>query len=232
EVDDLRQMFFETSPILLLTTLIAGLLHSLFEFLAFQSDVQHWKKKKSMEGTSHASLLMSALAALLNTFYLYDQREDTSLLVLLGAAAACLIELWKVFKSYRLKASVEETSEKQKITDEVDNVVFYWTTRLSIPIAVSYSAYTINNYKFSGYYSWGLDSCMALVYLLGFMNLVPQVVLNHRLKSVESVPIAAFCFRALNTFVDDLFALVIPMPTLTRLSMLRDDLVFFVFLYQ
>jgi hypothetical protein len=39
-------------------------------------------------------------------------------------------------------------------------------------------------------------------------------------------------YKALNTFVDDLFAFVIKMPTMHRLSCLRDDLVFFGYLYQ
>jgi len=39
-------------------------------------------------------------------------------------------------------------------------------------------------------------------------------------------------YKALNTFVDDLFAFIIRMPTMHRLSCLRDDLVFLVYLYQ
>jgi hypothetical protein len=36
----------------------------------------------------------------------------------------------------------------------------------------------------------------------------------------------------LNTFIDDLFAFIIKMPTLHRLACFRDDLVFIVYLYQ
>jgi len=36
----------------------------------------------------------------------------------------------------------------------------------------------------------------------------------------------------LNTFIDDLFAFTIRMPTLHRLATLRDDVIFFVWLYQ
>ena len=39
-------------------------------------------------------------------------------------------------------------------------------------------------------------------------------------------------YKALNTFIDDLFAFIIKMPTLHRMSCFRDDLVFVVFLYQ
>ncbi len=38
--------------------------------------------------------------------------------------------------------------------------------------------------------------------------------------------------QALNTFIDDLFAFIIKMPTMHRLSCLRDDVIFVVYLYQ
>ena len=39
-------------------------------------------------------------------------------------------------------------------------------------------------------------------------------------------------YKAFNTFIDDVFAFAIAMPTIHRLACLRDDLVFFVLLYQ
>lgn len=39
-------------------------------------------------------------------------------------------------------------------------------------------------------------------------------------------------YKSLNTFIDDLFSFVIDMPTLHRLSCFRDDIIFFIFLYQ
>ena len=39
-------------------------------------------------------------------------------------------------------------------------------------------------------------------------------------------------YKALNTFIDDLFAFIIRMPTMHRLSCLRDDFIFLIYLYQ
>lgn len=39
-------------------------------------------------------------------------------------------------------------------------------------------------------------------------------------------------YKFLNTFIDDLFAFTIRMPLLHRLATLRDDVIFFVYLYQ
>ena len=46
------------------------------------------------------------------------------------------------------------------------------------------------------------------------------------------MPWKTFMYKALNTFVDDLFAFIIKMPTLHRAACFRDDIVFMIFLYQ
>jgi hypothetical protein len=46
------------------------------------------------------------------------------------------------------------------------------------------------------------------------------------------MPSKAMTYKFLNTFIDDLFAFTIRMPTLHRLATLRDDVIFFVWLYQ
>ena len=46
------------------------------------------------------------------------------------------------------------------------------------------------------------------------------------------MPWRTLTYKALNTFIDDLFAFIIKMPTLHRMSCFRDDIVFAVFMYQ
>jgi len=62
--------------------------------------------------------------------------------------------------------------------------------------------------------------------------MTPQLFINYKLKSVAHMPWKAMCYKSINTFIDDLFAFVVKMPLLHRLACLRDDVVFFVYLYQ
>jgi hypothetical protein len=62
--------------------------------------------------------------------------------------------------------------------------------------------------------------------------MTPQLFINYQLKSVAHMPWRTFIYKALNTFIDDLFAFVIRMPTLHRLACLRDDVVFIIYLVQ
>merc|ERR1712113_1064307 len=83
-----------------------------------------------------------------------------------------------------------------------------------------------------GWYSYALAAGASCVYTLGFVLMTPQVFINYKNKSVAYLPWRKFIYRALTTFIDDLFALIIRMPTMHRLSCFRDDIVFFIYLYQ
>ena len=52
--------------------------------------------------------------------------------------------------------------------------------------------------------------------------MTPQLFINYKLKSVAHLPWRMMTYKALNTFIDDIFAFVIKMPTLYRLGCFRD----------
>ena len=62
--------------------------------------------------------------------------------------------------------------------------------------------------------------------------MTPQLFINYKLKSVAHLPWRMLSYKFLNTFIDDIFAFVIKMPTMYRIGCLRDDIIFFIFLYQ
>ena len=77
-----------------------------------------------------------------------------------------------------------------------------------------------------------MASLTGTVYAFGFITMTPQLFMNYKLKSVAHLPWKFMIYRALNTFIDDLFAFIIRMPTMHRVSCFRDDVVFFIYLYQ
>lgn len=62
--------------------------------------------------------------------------------------------------------------------------------------------------------------------------MTPQLFINYKLKSVAHLPWRMLTYKFLNTFIDDIFAFVIKMPTLYRIGCFRDDIIFLIFLYQ
>ena len=51
-VEEMRQMLTETSPWLLVVTMLVSILHTVFDVLAFKNDISFWKNNKSMKGLS------------------------------------------------------------------------------------------------------------------------------------------------------------------------------------
>lgn len=92
--------------------------------------------------------------------------------------------------------------------------------------------YSLIYQEHKGWYSFILSTLVGFIYMFGFIMMTPQLFINYKLKSVAHIPWRAFIYKALNTFIDDLFAFIIKMPTLHRLSCFRDDLIFFIYLYQ
>ena len=62
--------------------------------------------------------------------------------------------------------------------------------------------------------------------------MTPQLYVNYKLKSVAHMPWKSMVYKTLGTFIDDLFAFIIKMPILHRLACFRDDVIFFIYLYQ
>ena len=52
--------------------------------------------------------------------------------------------------------------------------------------------------------------------------MTPQLFINYKLKSVAHLPWRMLTYKALNTFIDDIFAFVIKMPTMYRIGCFRD----------
>jgi hypothetical protein len=85
EMDEVKRMLTETSPWLLITTALVTVLHMLFEFLAFSSDVSHWRKKdKDLVGVSLNTILTNCFVQLVILLYLQDSSEETSFMILVG----------------------------------------------------------------------------------------------------------------------------------------------------
>jgi hypothetical protein len=68
--------------------------------------------------------------------------------------------------------------------------------------------------------------------MFGFVAMTPQLYINYKLKSVAHLPWRAFMYKTFNTFIDDVFSFAVAMPWQHRIACLRDDVIFFGYLWQ
>lgn len=90
------------------------------------------------------------------------------------------------------------------------------------PMVVGYAVYSLLFDRHKSWYGWVLSSLVNFVYVFGFVLMTPQLFINYKMKSVAHMPWRAMVYKALNTFIDDLFSFIIKMPTMHRLSCFRD----------
>uniref|UniRef100_A0A4W2E3X6 Lipid scramblase CLPTM1L n=1 Tax=Bos indicus x Bos taurus TaxID=30522 RepID=A0A4W2E3X6_BOBOX len=222
DADEVKGIFVDTNLYFLALTFFVAAFHLLFDFLAFKNDISFWKKKKSMIGMSTKAVLWRCFSTVVIFLFLLD--EQTSLLVLVPAGIGAAIELWKVKKALKMTViwrGLWPTFQAMK-----------YLSYLLYPLCIGGAIYSLLNIKYKSWYSWLINSFVNGVYAFGFLFMLPQLFVNYKMKSVAHLPWKAFTYKAFNTFIDDVFAFIITMPTSHRLACFRDDVVFLVYLYQ
>ena len=129
-------------------------------------------------------------------------------------------------------SSSSSSVDMAQLTLETDSYATSHLGLLFLPISIGFCLYSLIYSQHKSWYSYLLSSLTGCIYTFGFILMVPQLLINYRLKSVEHMPWANLSYRFLNTIIDDLFAFVIRMPMMHRISCFRDDLIFVVYLYQ
>ena len=105
------------------------------------------------------------------------------------------------------------------ITEEMDQLATNLLGKYFLmPLVTTYAIYSLIKEPHSGWYSWFITTASSFVYAIGFVLMTPQLFLNYKLKSVAHLPWRVLGYRFVNTFIDDLFAFIIRMPTMARMS--------------
>jgi len=244
ESDSIKEAFLETSTYLLALTVIVSITHSIFEFLAFKNDIQFWKNRNTLEGLSVKTVFFNVFQSLIVLLYVLD--NDTNTMVRISVGVGLLIECWKVFKVTdvtldrenklfgilpRIKM-VDKASYTESATKEFDTLAFKYLSWALFPLLVGYSVYSLVYHEHKGFYSWVLSMLYGFLLTFGFIAMTPQLFINYKLKSVAHLPWRMLTYKFLNTFIDDMFAFVIKMPTMYRLGCFRDDIIFIIYVYQ
>lgn len=242
--DSLKETLLETNPILLGMTIAVSILHSIFELLAFKNDIQFWNNRKSLEGLSVRSVFFNVFQSLIVLLYVLD--NETNFMIKISCFVGLGIEVWKIQKVVNVTINRDNLmfgflprlgfSDKGSYVDSstkvYDNLAFKYLGWLCFPLLVAYGVYSVIYQEHKGWYSFVLNMLYGYLLTFGFIMMTPQLFINYKMKSVAHLPWRMMTYKFLNTFIDDIFAFVIKMPTMYRIGCFRDDIVFFIFLYQ
>jgi len=235
----MKRLIMDTNKYLLIFSGVFLMMHTVFSLLAFKNDIQFWRKNESMQGLSARSMVVSFVCQFVTTLYLLDSQE-TSRLLLFNIVLDTALSTWKLKKAVKveLKASFPfislggQKGYENAGTNKYDSEALTYMFSIMTPLFFGYSLRSAFYGKHRGWYSFLVGSLAGGVYTFGFAMMTPQLYINYKLKSVEHLPWRALTYKAMNTFVDDIAAVLIDMPMMHRLSCFRDDVIFFIYLYQ
>ncbi|KAE8584940.1 hypothetical protein XENTR_v10021167 [Xenopus tropicalis] len=244
EQDSVKVALLETNPYLLALTITVSIIHSIFEFLAFKNDIQFWNSRQSLEGLSVRSVIFGVFQSLVVLLYILD--NETNFVVQVSVGIGLLIDFWKITKVMDVRLDREnkvagifprvtvkdKSTYVESSTKVYDDMAFRYLSWILYPLLACYAVYSLLYMEHKGWYSWVLSMLYGFLLTFGFITMTPQLFINYKLKSVAHLPWRMLTYKALNTFIDDLFAFVIKMPMMYRIGCLRDDVVFFIYLYQ
>ncbi|KRT78761.1 hypothetical protein AMK59_7732 [Oryctes borbonicus] len=236
EQDTLKETLLETNPYLLALTICVSILHSIFELLAFKNDIQFWNNRNSLEGLSVRSVFFSVFQSMIVLLYVLD--NETNMVIRVSCFIGLCIELWKIqkvvdikFEGGRIRFN-DKSSYVQSSTRQYDELAFKYLSWVCFPLLAGYSIYALLYLEHKGWYSFVLGMFYGYLLTFGFIMMTPQLFINYKLKSVAHLPWRMLTYKFFNTFIDDMFAFVIKMPTMYRIGCFRDDIVFLIYLYQ
>ncbi|XP_012227535.1 lipid scramblase CLPTM1L [Linepithema humile] len=242
DIDEVKGIFADTNIYLLGGTFFIAAVHLLFDFLAIKNDVSFWRKKSNLTGLSKWTVIWRAFSQTVIFLYLCD--EGSSLLVLIPTGISTVIELWKLKKISRvelissngilpkIRFKTDGINAAEVKTREFDAESMRYLSYLLYPLVIAGAIYSLFYQPHKSWYSWSINSLVNGVYAFGFLFMLPQLFVNYKLKSVAHLPWRSFMYKAFNTFIDDVFAFIITMPTAHRIACFRDDAVFLIYLYQ
>lgn len=236
EQDTLKETLLETNPYLLALTICVSMLHSIFELLAFKNDIQFWNNRNSLEGLSVRSVFFGVFQSVIVLLYVLD--NETNMVIRVSCFIGLCIELWKIqkvvdikFEGGRIRFN-DKSSYVESSTRQYDELAFKYLSWVCFPLLACYSGYALLYLEHKGWYSFVLGLFYGYLLTFGFIMMTPQLFINYKLKSVAHLPWRMLTYKFFNTFIDDMFAFVIKMPTMYRIGCFRDDIVFLIFLYQ
>lgn len=246
DLEELQQYFFRYPMHVLISMQVIGVLQTLLTTLAFKNDIAFFRGRQDYTGLSSRSLGTDVLQDIVIFLYLYDL-TGISRIVLAQVGIGAAISAWKYVRVARLKLRWSNALpwvthnrglalEGEKDTEDIDAKGMNMLMWVLYPLSIAWGIWCLQTYHYSSWWSWGVSTAANFAYTFGFINMMPQIFINYKLKSVAHMPWRVLMYKFFHTFIDDVFAwFILPkeyMSTKHRMMTLRDDIVFFVFLYQ
>ncbi|EAX84311.1 hypothetical protein TVAG_515920 [Trichomonas vaginalis G3] len=207
---------------------------NIVKLITFKEEFDFWIDVKNVRGISVHTVVFDLFTDIVVMLYLYDQHSNMLDVILKGFSI--LLSLFKVFK---LLTPIMDWpyfkwngGEDDPDTLTFDNEVGKYINKGLIPLFIGTLIYQLIFSEFKSWMSFIIQGFFSFVSLFGFVRLFPQLYINYKLKSVAGISFTVLVYKCIGTFIDDLYAILMNLPTLYKITCFRDDITFFIWVFQ
>jgi hypothetical protein len=211
DIDEVKFMLVRQPLHILALIQIIGFVQVGLSMMAFKNDIAFFKGTTDYAGLSSRSLVTDAAHAVVIFFYLYDY-EYSSRIVLFEVGAGAAIAMWKVHQRMRLHVqwafllpwvasqTRDEMSSGEQTTEDIDVKLMRYMKWIFYPLSAYWGLHCLTTYEYKSWWSWLISSLADFAYTFGFINMMPQIVINYKLKSVSHLPWRVFWYKVNRKF--------------------------------
>lgn len=232
-VDDIKIASVDNPPWLFWGYVVLAFTRTIMKVIAFKEEIEWWSSLDNLKGVSAQAIIFELFSEFVIILYLHD--ENASFLDIVFKLLTLIMTCYKFFKLFTpimdwpyFRWNGGDDPETRQFDAEAGKYLY----RGLIPLLAGYTIYSLFTMKFKSWYSFLIKNCVNFVFSFGFLKMFPQVWVNYRLKSVAGISTRVLMYKLVTTFIDDIYAIVMNMPFLYRIACFRDDIVFFIWVYQ
>lgn len=173
----------------------------------------------------YLSYLLYPLVGCFAVYSLMYERHKSWYSWILGSLTSCVY----TFGMSTLSIVTLVSKMSQNVPKCLEDAALLVTCSINFALHIVKDVIRCNSRLFMVHVAHSFWSCLvsegSCLLCAGFIMMCPQLFINYKLKSVAHMPWRQMTYKFLNTIIDDLFAFVIKMPLLHRLSVFRDGTV-------
>ena len=88
-------------------------------------------------------------------------------------------------------------SAGERATEEIDARLMRYLQWVLYPLSACWGIHSLYHYHYKSWWSWLISSLADFAYTFGFVNMMPQIFINYKLKSVAHLPWRVFVYKVL-----------------------------------
>ncbi|CXI42194.1 conserved Plasmodium protein, unknown function [Plasmodium berghei] len=244
DIDSLSIYLFENISIYVyIIWMMIIIIIVIINIIVFLYDIKSWNILISLYLSFTDTILLKIICSVFILLYLNNNYENNnSKIIMIFYLIDIVICLWNFIRNYEIKLLqdypyiiINENyiiKRKYNVFNSIEIIIKKKIQSIIILIIPLFFIYNILYKKYDSFYLFFILTIGECSYIINFMLMCQNIIANYLTKTVPNLPLIYIVPLFLNVITDDIFALLLRIPTIHKFNAFADDFIFFVFCVQ